>query len=256
MTSHIKILPYHMASLSAKELARGLGTLRLRRRNSSYLPSAGHTLVNWGCASAPEFNYRQCGKVLNDFDAVNTASHKLRALRAMQAAGVAVPEFTTDAATANSWECLFFGRKLIRSHSGRGILEFSPACPAPLEGPDVCPLYTKYQRKTREYRVHVMPDDTIILNQKRRKRSVPDSGVNWRVRNSAGGFVFCRNNVDPCPEAEELGRHAVRALGLDFGAADIIYHEEDNALLVLEVNTAPGLEGSLLQQYIDVFAGV
>ncbi len=37
-----------------------------------------------------------------------------------------------------------------------------------------------------------------------------------------------------------LGCHAVSALGLDFGAADII-QDKHGKLYVLEVNTAPGL---------------
>ena len=40
-------------------------------------------------------------------------------------------------------------------------------------------------------------------------------------------------------ELRTTAEHAVEALGLDFGAVDIMYHE--NTFYVLEVNTAPGL---------------
>ena len=42
-----------------------------------------------------------------------------------------------------------------------------------------------------------------------------------------------------------MGIDAVSALGLDFGAVDII-EDADGKLYVLEVNTAPGLEGQTL----------
>jgi len=47
---------------------------------------------------------------------------------------------------------------------------------------------------------------------------------------------------------------AVSALGLDFGAVDIIYNEHENQYYVLEVNTAPGLEGTTVEKYAEAFA--
>ena len=42
---------------------------------------------------------------------------------------------------------------------------------------------------------------------------------------------------------------AVRSLGLDFGAVDVV--ERQNKAYVLEVNTAPGLVGTTLEKYVD-----
>ncbi|MNY81884.1 hypothetical protein D3C86_2236870 [compost metagenome] len=42
---------------------------------------------------------------------------------------------------------------------------------------------------------------------------------------------------------------AVNALGLDFGAADVIWNDHRKQAFVLEVNTAPGLTGTTLEKY-------
>ena len=41
---------------------------------------------------------------------------------------------------------------------------------------------------------------------------------------------------------------------LDFGAVDLIWNEHENKCYVLEVNSAPGIEGTTLQQYVTAFA--
>jgi glutathione synthase/RimK-type ligase-like ATP-grasp enzyme len=45
--------------------------------------------------------------------------------------------------------------------------------------------------------------------------------------------------------------HCVSALGLDFGAVDVI--ENKKGSWILEVNTAPGLEGQTLEVYRSAF---
>ena len=49
----------------------------------------------------------------------------------------------------------------------------------------------------------------------------------------------------------DISRDAVTALGLEFGAVDIIYNDKSKKLFVLEVNTAPGIEGATVTKYKD-----
>ena len=53
-------------------------------------------------------------------------------------------------------------------------------------------------------------------------------------------------------EAKTQAQNAVEALGLDFGAVDIILGK-NGIWYVLEVNTACGLEGTTLEKYCEQF---
>ena len=134
---------------------------------------------------------------------------------------------------------------MLNSHSGRGIVQ--------LEGAEVtipnAPLYTLYKKKKHEYRAHVLPDGSVVVRQKRRK--MDSEHVDWRVRNLAGGFVFTHEISFMPPDLQELARVAVRTLGLDFGALDILYNEKDDRCYVIECNSAPGLSNSSAKLYGD-----
>ena len=41
----------------------------------------------------------------------------------------------------------------------------------------------------------------------------------------------------------------MESIGLDFGAVDVIYNGHSNRAYVLEINTAPGLTGTTLDNY-------
>ena len=57
-------------------------------------------------------------------------------------------------------------------------------------------------------------------------------------------------------DIEQLARDGISALGLDFGALDVVYNERDNKCYLIEANTAPGLEGSTLDLYANAFRSV
>ena len=65
--------------------------------------------------------------------------------------------------------------------------------------------------------------------------------------------MFCRNNLE-IANRDELVKQAVLACTisrLDFGAVDVIYNTHQNKYYVLEVNTAPGLEGQTVTIYAN-----
>lgn len=139
-------------------------------------------------------------------------------------------------------------RTLLRGHSGRGIViadDVSELVQAP--------LYTQYIKKQSEYRVHVFFGEVIDIQKKMRRSDTPDSEVDWRVRNHSNGFVYGRDEVRLPDGAQQLCIEAVSALGLDFGAVDIIHNAHYDEYYVLEVNTAPGLSGTTLEVYTDAF---
>ncbi|MNJ09659.1 hypothetical protein D3C77_38070 [compost metagenome] len=113
--------------------------------------------------------------------------------------------------------------------------------------------------KKEEYRIHVFNGEVVDVQRKARKKDVPDDQVNWKVRNLANGFIFARGEeaLGNVPQdVLDQAVKAVAALGLDFGAADVVYNDKQGKAYCLEVNTAPGLSGSTLDGYVKQLKGV
>jgi D-alanine-D-alanine ligase-like ATP-grasp enzyme len=68
--------------------------------------------------------------------------------------------------------------------------------------------------------------------------------------------VFCREQVEWTEPLVTEAQKAVNALGLDFGAVDIIYNGHEDKYYVLEVNTAPGMEGETMFSYVCSFLNI
>ena len=96
-----------------------------------------------------------------------------------------------------------------------------------------------------EYRVHVFKDKVIDVQQKRKRIGAIGNGV----RNHANGWIYARAEIAPSEELLSSARRAVNLLGLDFGAVDIGHRLIDNKLFVFEINTAPGITGTTLDNY-------
>jgi len=84
------------------------------------------------------------------------------------------------------------------------------------------------------------------------------------VRSHDNGWIFAHNNLHLPAEADATMREAaigaVRSLGLDFGAVDILARFKGNRLeacAVCEVNTAPGVENTkTLDAYVKAITEV
>lgn len=241
----MRILPYKFGSQSAKALSQALGVPRVRH-NGQFRNNYRHQIINWGTSQRPMF---PVPTIINCFRAVALASNKLYSLRAMSEEGVPTIEHTTDAEKVRQWleeGHTVMARKYLTSHSGRGIIILQ-------QGDDVvdAPLYTKYFKKKREYRVHVFGGEVLDVQEKRKRLS--EESADFRVRNHAGGFVFCREGVEPPQCVLDASIDAVCAHELYFGAVDIGYNERQDTCAVFEVNTAPALEGTTLERYCEAF---
>lgn len=247
----IKIIPYNKASKSAKALSEVLNAKRLRREGSRYRAKKGDFIINWGCSALPgDLEARtKNGIILNAPAAVGAAANKLKSFEAFKRAGVSIPEYTTSKEKAK--EMLLDGevvcRTVLNGHSGEGIV-----IAGSVDDLVDAPMYTKYVKKTHEYRVHVMDGEAFFVQRKARKREVEDEKVNWKIRNLAGGFIFAHKDIEVPEGMCELAQKAVEALELDFGAVDIIVTKQGH-MYVLEVNTACGLEGTTLEKYKTAF---
>lgn len=243
------IYPYRKGSKSVKAL-REAGFKTIKLENSRFKGRENKVVVNYGSSRLPE-EVLKC-RVINSPEAVSKAANKLLAFKAMAEYGVRVPFFTESLVEAQRivGQSVVVRHKLT-GHSGEGIeiVKLTDILPE-------APLYVQYIKKKEEYRVHVFMGEVIDVQRKARKREVPDEEVNWQVRNLDGGFIYAREGVELAEEPCLQAIAAVEALGLDFGAVDIIWNENSDTYYVLEVNTAPGLTGTTLGKYVEAFKGV
>jgi glutathione synthase/RimK-type ligase-like ATP-grasp enzyme len=262
---NVNLFSHNRHSESGKALALSLGVKRLRHTNSRYVPSVRKVVINWGASNDRiAALIGSAAWVINHPDNVETAQDKVRCFEKLYAESVNIPDFTTDKGIAQEW--LDSGdsvvcRALTRASAGRGITIVRPA-PTPDELgefeeavtqeplPNV-PLYVKYIKKQDEYRVHIVQNRAIDVAQKRRNTDVADADVNWKIRTHDNGFVYCREDLEVPDSVKEEALKAVEAVGLSFGAVDVIYNRHRGQAYVLEINTAPGLTGTTLERYTE-----
>lgn len=241
---------YNQGSQGSRALADALGIRRLRHEGSTFRGSANKTVINWGSSALPD-NLRG-SPVLNRPEQVAIACDKLRFFQAMSQAndGPRIPEFTTDNQVALGWVqggetiCI---RSILRGSGAAGLVIVNRNN---LEDFVAAPLYTKYINKRDEYRVHIVRGRVIDIQRKALRNDVDRDQANWQIRNLENGFVFVRNEGREIPA--DVSAQAIKAMAacdLDFGAVDILYRERDNSAWVLEINTAPGLMNTTLENY-------
>jgi len=105
--------------------------------------------------------------------------------------------------------------------------------------------YTQKLPFVRECRIHVFRGKSIHAGMK-----VPrDGSAHPWIRSSASGWKPDYGQASRIKQdRRDLAKKAVAALGLDFGAVDIGILKDGRAA-VIEVNTAPGLDGSTVEAY-------
>lgn len=246
----VKLYAHNLNSEGARELATALGIRRLRHEGSRWHGRAADTVINWGHGGVlPDCIGGAC--VLNSPTAVGLAGNKLRFFEAcVSDGGPRIPDWTSDPGVAHGWLDDGFtvvARTILNGHSGIGIVL--------IENPVdfvQAPLYTKYIKKSAEFRAHILNGEVIDVQKKIRD---PDrEPTNWKVRNHSNGFIFARNDVVLSDDCRDQALRAWQACGLDFGAVDILTDTTRQHLAyVLEINTAPGLVGQTVENYSNAF---
>lgn len=198
-------------------------------------------VVNWGTTHEPLV---KAAKVINSPLAVSLCINKYHTFAALAGKDIPTVPWTTNKAVAQEWADkgrTVVVRETLTGHSGAGILIIEPGQPIP-----DAPLYTQYVFKEKEFRIHAT--QTEVFDTRRKIRDPKVEPTDWKIRSAKNGFIFAAKNVDPSADRDQLAIDAVKALGLDFGAVDIV-EDKHGKLFVLEVNTAPGLEGQTIKKY-------
>jgi hypothetical protein len=236
------IAPYKLGSESAKNLADSLSILRIS--GDKRLPRC--IVINWGRS---DLTLRGNVKyIFNRPDAVVLAVNNLYTLKRLAERGVSTVDWTTSLDVASRWineDSIVYTRSTVTGQQGRGIV---------IAGMDSglidAPLYTRGYNKSHEYRVHVAFNKVIDFSKKK-KRS--DTLVNSFIKNSSNGWVYCREGVTLPTKVHLECVKAIAALGLDFGAVDVLYKANEDKAKILEVNTSPGIQGTTLVKYTEAF---
>lgn len=266
MFTKVFIHRWNEYSRGAKGLSQGLGVRILKSARSALKPDEGTIIINWGTGTPGgilDLAIKAGATVVNTPEAVGNASNK-RTFFDMMSKGVdkpRVPPWTTNALEALKWHKAgdeVCARMKLQSHSGEGLLFFSDH-KAELDPLLNAKLFTKYVKKMHEFRVHIV-DGEIVDVQKKMLRKTDTAGrevdpkkIDFRVRNLANGFIYGGREGEIPKDVEKQALKAFKLTGLVFGAVDVIYNEKEGKAYVLEVNTAPGLVGTTLENYVASF---
>lgn len=182
---------------------------------------------------------------------VSTATNKLSFFQACSSIMdlVTVP-YTTTQNRAIEWLSqghTVCARQKLNASGGEGLVLFDHT-----DKFVEAPLWTLYVKKKEEYRIHVMNGEIISQQRKALKNGFEGEG-DHRIRNLANGYIFARNDIEVPQMVLDQSKLCVSKLGLDFGAVDILWNEKKQQSFILEVNTAPGLEGSTINDYAEGF---
>ena len=231
-------------------------------------------LIRWGSVERVAFNPNQ---VINSRNAIVKSSNKLEANRIMLDNDICCPEVTTSFEEAIArFGFPLLGRR-INHFGGQGAELYLQRLD--LETYGAMDYYMPYIPKTNEYRVYVGKamtfseidywaglEDAGLLNhepiainsasgklmtlkvsEKVRIRPPTAEQTNARQRlqdiiwNWDAGYSYRGQRLAINWSASQMALEAVRALGLDFGAVDVM-RAEDGTYYVMEVNTAPAVE--------------
>lgn len=248
----VYIYPWNIKSKGARLIGRGLGIKRiLPPEHSQFVGSEDKVVINWG-NSELSVEIKKC-KLINTPTGVGRCTNKKSFFNRMQETEACrIPQFTSDSSVAQAWEedgIVTVGRTKLSSYSGTDIVFMRDD----LESWLGAVLYTKYIPKKHEFRVHFAFGKAFDFQQKVLPSSVPRDSVDWRVRNHANGFIFQRNDIKIPEDVVTQAEGAFKASALHFGAVDVVWNESQQKAYVLEINTAPGIEGTTAENYVNVF---
>ena len=260
----VRLYSWNPNSEGAKQLALSLGIKRLREQGSTFRGRESKTIINWGRSNFDNPEALKC-RIINDPKNVALVSDKLSFYKLLDGKfdpDLLVP-WTTDLSKALEWlkekDTSVFARTKLRASGGEGIVIMTK------DDPDSfvkAPLYTQYVKKSDEYRIHVAGGKVFLMQRKGLRKhddegnEIDPSKVDWRIRNLANGFIFARDNINPPKVVVDSALAVYEHLGLDFYGADVTYNSKSGRAYVLEVNTAPGLNGSTVGDYATALKGL
>lgn len=241
-------------SEGAANIAGALNIKRIRHgENSKFKGGPKKVVINWGSSNLPPEVLKS--KVINKPEAVGKCTNKLTFFQTVEG-NVSIPPYTTDKEVALKWltDHVVVARTILQGSGGEGLIIVDKRN---VDNLVKAPLYTQYIPKVDEYRIHVVNGGITDVQRKALRKGWQDENPgktpNFKVRNLENGFIYMREGVEAPDCVLDQAVAAVKAVGLDFGAVDVIYNQKYNKAYVLEVNCAPGVEGTSIENYKAAF---
>lgn len=262
------IHPYILGSRSAKRLRTAINAINDRKACWVLQREPRHPrclVINWGGQSLgyPEGQRwvvnppAQCQSMSDKIKFFERVGHDKNFL-----------QWTTDRSTASEWGTKgekVFVRHLTRGSGGRGIDVWSASAGSVIP---MAPLYTRHQKKTHEYRIHLARSlrgsdfEPILVQRKVWRPELNGQPKSWDVRSHDNGFIFQAYPDDKLAQLpKEIFRVVKAAMSkhfsdMHFAALDVLYHQPSDTAIICEGNTAPGLENNTVDVYAKYFMGL
>lgn len=202
-------------------------------------------VLNWGSSEPTD------SRVINNPEAVRHASRKADALAVFEEQGVPCPKVVPSPKAAAVAVGMFDTPVIARTRNhraGSGLW----VCRSPEDVVRACREGADHfmdfiEGVDKEYRVHVFDGKVIKSSEK-----TGGTGV-IRTRSHGWRFINCSLEYENRKPVRVAARAAIKALGLDFGAADILV-DASGKVYVTEVNTAPSITdpaASTFDRYVE-----
>jgi len=198
------------------------------------------------------------GQIINTQDMVRAASNKKKARQIFEETEVPAPELYLVVRDVSKGDLPVIGRTSYH-HKGQGFWFCKTLAEVKCADREGATHFLKFIPNTREYRVHTFIKRKYLeVSPEERKRenyvSIKISEKVWEgegkprkeepQKNHEFGWIF-RGPKDRREEELDVVRYAAKqaiaALGLDFGAVDVMYQVRSKQPYVLEVNSTPSL---------------
>ena len=210
-------------------------------------------LLRWGSRK----RMPQAERTFNTAQAIARAADKVITIERLTKAGIkCVPcVLTWEDALALSGNGIILGRSR-HGFGGKGIRIYDPSGlyddryeREPVRDHE---WYSIYHEPSREVRLHVVGGEVVRIQGK--YLDFPDDAErNPFVRNHRSGYRFRKPRRELHSRRKELAIEAVKALGLHFGAVDMMLFREQEPM-VLEINTAPACSPLTAASYAEALA--
>ena len=250
---------YHGGYETGKNLLEALkeNSPLIKRVRGLMKISPSDILVRWGDSSDSEIDSKflnKGAKVFNSSSSILKNTNKLKCFSLFKNAGLNVPNIYLKRDKIKRFPVLgrdshhHGGLDIVMIHgSNSGKNDFSKI---PIKD-----FYVELLESRMEYRVHVFDNEVIRVTKKvfrghdKDGNSVESKDV---IKNDTYGWGHKNIELDEIdPNYLEVSKKALKAIGLSFGAVDLLIERGTNKPFVLEVNSSPRLNTIGLGIYVD-----